>query len=218
MLLQTQTTNNLFPTSTHVKNLAISSSNPQALYARILRPYILDLKDINPTHADYGLWNRSDIGHKLHLNVRPEDVHYVSAYLQEMRINHKYLSGGDVRQGKIFTLYPGSKRMADQLARELSADLNDLLCRPVCREEIEYASNVVGRFTERGLRFHKDGEGVLRGLPLLFSDLDTLEEGRVGIDTNDPRWKRQAFERSFSVLAETYGPYFYGDGFSFSEG
>ena len=44
-----------------------------------------------------------NIGWKLHLNVSPKHVVHVSQYLKAQGYNHKFLSGGDPENGKIFT-------------------------------------------------------------------------------------------------------------------
>ncbi len=196
----------LFPHSDGPTNPLLNRPDAQRQYERTLRGYRSDEADRR--WSRYAVPDNADIGHKLHLNALPRDVHLIAATLQELGLPHKYLSGGDARQGKIFTLYPGAYGHAQRMAGFLSERLDGLLCRPACFSEAEYAPNVSGRFTERGLRFHKDGEQVLRGLPLLFTDLETLEDPSGFVPS--ATWKTAAFERSFRILADTYGPYFYG--------
>lgn len=87
-----------------------------------------------------------NLGWKFHLNVIPENVIAVSEYLKESQFNHKYFSGGELEDGKVFTLYIGSHDLAKKLAKELSRDLQGKLARPNNHHEIEFASGVIGRF------------------------------------------------------------------------
>ncbi len=209
-LLNEQRASNPFPHSSLRRNVSLYNKHPEIEFIRVLDPYILDTKLSDWETCEYGIWGKSDVGHKLHLNIQPHDVQDVSAYLKRAGFNHKYLSGGDPGKGKVFTLYPGSNTKAHQMALQLSQDLDSILCRPLDRNEVEYAPNVSGRFTERGLTFHKDGARILRGIPMLFSDLEILEdEHRQHLI--DASWVENAFERSFMQLATTYGPYFFGE-------
>jgi hypothetical protein len=208
-LTREQAAINPFPSSNLKKNPAVEEDHRQRAFEAVMEPYIFDREHIKPGTCDYGPWNNSDIGHKLHLNIEPKDVRGVSRYLSILGFNHKYLHGGDVSKGKVFTLYPGSKACADRMAQQLSRDLDPYICRPLAEDEIEYAPNIAGRFVERGLRFHKDGAGLIRGIPLLYSDLDYLEDEKNEVLVT-PIWMDQAFERSFDVLTKTYGSYFYG--------
>lgn len=210
-LLIEQTAQDPFPQSNKKANTTLSDPHVEAIYKQRLRPYIADPSFIRPDKVDYGSTANSDIGHKLHLNVRAEDVLFVAQYLKTTGYNHKYLSGGDISKGKIFTLYPGSKAVADQAALSISHDLTQVLCRPIAVDEIEYAPNISGRFVERGLLFHKDGNGLIRGIPLLYSDLDTIEKAEERGESVKAQEISRAFLRSFSELSTKYGTYFYGE-------
>lgn len=97
------------------------------------------------SYGKYDFSNK-DVGWKFHLNVLPEHAPLVSKYLKESNFYHKYLFGGEPNDGKIFTLYIGSKKLADQLAQELNRDIGQYLAYPKSLEEIEFSRGVVGRF------------------------------------------------------------------------
>ncbi len=144
------------------------------------------------------------VGHKLHLNVAIKDVQKVSDYLTDNNICHKCMNGGDIEDGKIFTIFVGSKNMADKIAKQISLDIGALLCKPIAKDEIEYAENVSGRFVGSKKRFSQYGHG-LRGIPMLVTDGESIILGGK-VDLND------GFDRAYEALANTYGKYFYGEG------
>src|SRR3989344_4374590 len=55
----------------------------------------------NPSKKDFP--RDRNKGHKLHLNVYPENVELVSRILKDQGFDHKYLYGGEPKDGKIFT-------------------------------------------------------------------------------------------------------------------
>jgi hypothetical protein len=87
-----------------------------------------------------------NIGWKLHINVQPENVRAVSAYLKANGYRHKFLHGGEVADGKIFTIYIGDYNLVRSLSNRISTDLRSCLCKPTVKNEIELAPGVVGRF------------------------------------------------------------------------
>jgi len=156
--------------------------------------------------------------HKLHLNVLPEHVIEVSNYLITNGIEHKYFSGGELGNGKVFTIYCGSLTMAAKIAGMIARDLNGNLCRPSADSEIEYAPNVSGRFH---VSYHDFGHYPrgMRGINTL--DFDSNREmdfwfghrGEIERIMNSPEYKEfttVAFERSLSVAITRYGEYLHG--------
>jgi hypothetical protein len=152
-----------------------------------------------------------NIGWKLHLNVAPQNVVEVSKYLISNGFRHKYFHGGELDNGKVFTIYIGSRQLAEEQSQILSRDLGHLLARPVDHREIEFTSGVVGRFTsiDQG-DFHQYG----------FSGMVMPTEAFKGIMAQirkhwnnfrlSPRQRRDVEYRSFFALKQMYGTYFTG--------
>src|SRR3989344_3172963 len=90
---------------------------------------------------------KGDTGWKVHLNVVPENVRHVSEYLKSNYYNHKYLQGGEPDDGKVFTVYFGSKGMMDKSSQKMSNDLEQQLSLPGAYDETEVARGAVARFT-----------------------------------------------------------------------
>ncbi|MFZ2886292.1 MAG: hypothetical protein WA021_00555 [Minisyncoccia bacterium] len=90
---------------------------------------------------------RPDTGWKAHLNVTPENAQAVSEYLKNNNYNHKFLSGGEPDDGKVFTIYFGSKGVMDKWVNVLATDLHDRLAAPAAHDEVEVARGIVARFT-----------------------------------------------------------------------
>lgn len=135
-----------------------------------------------------------NIGYKLHLNVEPENVSNVSEYLKRKSIPHKYLSGANPLEGKIFTLYIGSRNLASEVALEISKDLDGLLCFPVSKDGIEFAPNVVGRFNT------------------VQEDFDRYPRfGIRGISTLSDSFESDCLVKSYDFLSVKYGEYFNGE-------
>lgn len=151
---------------------------------------------------------------KLHLNIRMEHVKIVSEYLIREGYYHKYLQGGEIEQGKIFTLYIGSHELAKRLSERLSQDLKEWLCLPLPKDEIELARGVVGRFNaggdlnaHGGRIFHQYGPD---GFSLLYADVrdeSTRKFDGRGSPTLKERtaWTRNALE----AILNQYGSYFF---------
>jgi hypothetical protein len=176
---------------------------------------------INPDKIDYPEKIPYGIGHKIHLNIEAKDVAAVSKYLKDNGYRHKYLSGGEIEDGKVFTVYIGSKDLTDELAQKISSDLQTYLRRPVFLDEVEYAPNVVGRFeSSSGTSaepFSKYGFGI-RGVDMLRQDKDEIISGR-NLNKRNTRSENDAilpggytgaFTRSFERLSQDYGSFFYG--------
>lgn len=91
-------------------------------------------------------------GWKLHLNVEPKDCPRVSQFLKSHNMVHKYLSGGDTDDGKVFTIYTGSAQATFAAAQEIHSKVPSDLRLPKAYGEIEWYPGVVGRFVgARGL-------------------------------------------------------------------
>ncbi len=162
---------------------------------------------VNPPETT-AFWNPEEpyLGWKLHLNVRAEDVPFVKEFLLQNDFSHKYLSGGEIEDGKIFTIYCGSKKMADRNAQRIVAHCKDVLCAPLAFDEIVIAPGVCGRFVGDLKDFTQYGHGV-KGMGILHD----RASGLVFSDaSNRKSLLLQAFTMTYSALARSYGEYFYG--------
>ena len=74
-----------------------------------------------------------NIGHKLHLNVALNNVKKVSEYLIRNRILHKYLSEEKLMTGKFLLYMAAQKKNTDKIAKQISDDLKNELCKPLCQ-------------------------------------------------------------------------------------
>ena len=100
----------------------------------------------------------SNVGWKLHLNVTPENSHFVSRWLKIHNFSHKFLSGGDIDDGKIFTVYIGSYDLCTKMSQKIFDGLNLYLCKPAANDEIELRPGIVGRFANINKKdFHQYG-------------------------------------------------------------
>lgn len=202
---------NKYPTSTTRENkYTVGKTEDQMVqiekdvYHKALEPYRQE-KDPSPEKCDYLPGN---VGHKLHLNVEPENVVAVSNYLKAQGYMHKYLSGGELSLGKIFTIYIGSYDKATHWAKKISEDLSPYLVRPRSGE-VEYAPNVTGRFDALTQGFaRKDvGLGAFNPLSSVATLLSPWSPNR-----NKPETRKMVYDISFVELAKRYGEYFYGSG------
>lgn len=156
-----------------------------------------------------------NIGWKLHLNVEPVFVKLVSDYLRGTGHVHKYLSGGEIQDGKVFTLYIGSYALAQRCAHAISEALTPLLClsKPGDNQEIEFAAGVVGRFSgEKKQGFDAYGSC---GFSLLKADKDAYVELLMR-NKNGPTYTQdlkaaaeEAEINAFRKLQAIYGGYFF---------
>jgi hypothetical protein len=216
-LIEMQSTPDPFPLSHTEKNPdidpKISSQEIEERYAQALSPYQIPKDKVRKDKIDF--LNSASTGHKFHLNIAIKDVRQVSEYLTEEGFFHKYLNSGEAFTGSMFTIYVGSKDLADQLSVKISQDLDSVLKRPVSKSEIEYAPNVIGRFTvaDEVDKFTHYGFGV-RGFPMLKKYASQQMLRRVkGLQNKlaDDQFKT-AFDESYAVLSDLYGSYFYGKG------
>lgn len=104
-----------------------------------------------------------DIGWKFHLNVSPQNVVTLSHFLKENDFEHKYLKGGEVDGGKVFTVYSGSKQRTESVVRLLTDQVNNLLEEPVDTGQVLFAPKISGRFVGSRIQFHQYGtDGISR--------------------------------------------------------
>ncbi|MBF0483895.1 MAG: hypothetical protein HQL25_04220 [Candidatus Omnitrophica bacterium] len=144
-----------------------------------------------------------NVGWKVHLNVMPENVEFVSDYLLQNGHLFKFLHGGDAN-GETFTVYIGSFSFAKKWAKQISDDLRGRLAKPTRSDEVELAIGVVGRFSiDRFFGFGQYGRG---GISFL-----TEEKKKYLWEKGPERQVRveAAWRASFAVLLEKFGDYFY---------
>jgi hypothetical protein len=146
---------------------------------------------------------KQDTGWKIHLNVVPENVKAVSEYLKQNHYNHKFLSGGEPDDGKVFTIYFGAKSVMDQWVHQLSSDLGEKLALPGAYDEVEVARGVVARFTVDDRETRGGGEFRPYGAYGLSFLRDTKMPWKVSRDERIADAKR-TYER----LKDLYGSYF----------
>lgn len=155
--------------------------------------------------AELGKWqffnDDPNQGYKFHLNVKPENVRQVAAHLKLGNYYHKYLSGGEVENGKIFTVYTGSKQQTEQIVRDIAdSEIALLLDRPIADEsgEVLYAPNIVGRFVGNRNKYltkvPRFGISILRS-----TNKDSLD---------------QSYSKTHEALLAEYGDY-YGGGITY---
>ncbi len=200
-LLLLQNDENPFPNS----NEEESPLRTYEEYENALKPY---MAIIESDKTDF-LEHRASVGHKVHLNVAPENVTAVSRYLTENQYSHKYLSGGEVADGKIFTVYFGSLKIAKKYATCLSQELGIKLLRPRVRSQVEYAPNISGRFVGNQTEFTQYPLGGIRGISSMRELVEfDLWTHRTPDETREHAMK--VFNISYDRLSEMYCEYFYG--------
>jgi hypothetical protein len=169
----------------------------------------------NPNSIKFDFINPSDsnIGWKLHLNVSPDNVKAISEYLIDNGYDHKYLSGGDPEDGKIFTIYVGSFALTQNYSDNISKDLQSYLAKPKENGEIEFAAGVVGRFKGDQKDFTAYGTS---GLTYIADDLRRYHNTRVqyikdGKITESEKITQTMELNAYKKLAENYGTYFFDE-------
>ncbi|MBF0595732.1 MAG: hypothetical protein HQL22_12310, partial [Candidatus Omnitrophica bacterium] len=145
-----------------------------------------------------------DFGVKFHLNVKKEYLWNVAKYLMENNYHHKMFSGGEVQDGKVFTIYVGDFDLALELGKKLGADLKEFLYYPAEEEEIEFGVGVVGRFAVNenvmvDMEFQKYG-----GLGITYLSKKETEVMNWGEDPVGNKWIN-----SFVRLYSRYGSFFF---------
>jgi len=151
----------------------------------------------SPERHDYPP-KEPNTGWKIHLNVDPKNVRTVSKFLKDNRFKHKFISGANLEQGKIFTVYFGSKQMAQKQIPIVSDHLDHLLEKPGDNDEIPVAPNIVARFdvTANLANNEFSARAYHQGIPLLnYASEDNLP---------------QSLDQSKRQLSAKYGNYFGG--------
>ncbi len=225
VLLSVQDKSKPFPLS---KNLAINPDIENVTDAaddlkKLYIPYHAQLEEYNfgeasdPQKRDFYINKKFIPNWKFHLNVPVAHVKQVSHFLKTSGYWHKFLKGGEPQDGKTFTVYIGSKDLADAAAQDISRSIGALLARPKDVTEIEFAPGVIGRFDTRGDNEFPQYSAVLRGFPELNEDKMNFFALRHMIKNNEPgaleKYKKatgEAFEFAYARLSEKYGTYFYG--------
>lgn len=133
------------------ENSAIQNPDYDSYHRELTEYKWNNTEEYNLIHAttkktDFITPTNPNLGWKVHLNVTPEHVKEVSAYLKDNGYNHKYFSGGELENGKVFTVYIGSFKLVNELSKLISQDIGALLARPKASDEVEFAPGVVGRF------------------------------------------------------------------------
>ncbi len=223
-----------YPNSQNLSENIFNGSNDDAKYERYLEEYqtskyfdkIKQYNRDNPNNKkfDYddnkdknGKEYKADVGWKLHLNISPANVEEVSKYLINNGYNHKYLSGGEIENGKIFTIYIGSNKSAKNLAQEISDDLKNVLCKPIDERETEFAPGVSARFAVTATTAGPIAQyGFKGGMPNTQEDGNKITEIILSNNSQDlknekiKKISRNAPKNSYIKLKEIYGKYFTG--------
>jgi hypothetical protein len=154
----------------------------------------------NPEKHDYTNANQ---GWKLHLNVSPENVVAVSAYLKSTGFSHKFISGANIDRGKIFTVYIGSKSLTEKFIKEIQDEAGHLLEDPKALGDILVSPKIAARF---GLYHHQKfiNQGYFNGIPLMkYYDEDDV----VGSLENSKKTLLSEFGDYFGTEIEYYDPH-----------
>ena len=199
---------NSFTLPNGVPNTTEHARRANDAYTKELAPYYhhdepLQYAITNPKDGKSSAPLKMDTGWKVHLNVAPENAKAVSEYLKLHHYNHKFLSGGEPDDGKVFTVYFGPKSVMDQWVGMLATDLKDKLASPGAYNEAEVACGIVGRFTVDDNEARGGGEFRQYGA----YGLSFLKDAKVP-------WKATRDERitdakkTYARLKELYGSYF----------
>ena len=148
-------------------------------------------------------WNKTgganpNIGWKCHLNIAPENVVRVSSILKTLDLEHKYLLA-DVSDGKVFTVYLGSKQIVEAVMPHLYGELKDYLLEPKAPGEIAFAPGIVGRFSGSKDRFST--KAAYNGITLLSED-----DAKISNPSEAP----SAWKRADQEMRKLYGDYYGG--------
>lgn len=193
------------------ENDAMHEKDAERRYHEVMEDYEVPSEEIDTYNREHPGEEKEDYksantGWKVHLNVAPDAVRTVSEYLRSKGYVHKYLSGGEAEDGKVFTIYIGSFALTRKLSEEMGKDLAAYLSRPADGEpEIELAPGVIGRFTVGdNAKFHRYGSC---GFSLLMDDM--RRGARIKERDEQRAFFRQAEARAFRALREAYGMYFF---------
>lgn len=199
---------NPFTLPSGVANTSENAKHAAEAYTQQLAPYFhhnepLQYAAANPKDGKSSQPLKQDTGWKAHLNVTPENVKTVSEYLKRNNYNHKFLSGGEPDDGKVFTVYFGPKSVMDQWAHMLATDLKDYLAAPGAYDEVEVARGVVARFTVDDTESRGGSEFRQYGAYGLSFLKDTKIPWKATRDE-----KIADAERTYVRLKELFGSYF----------
>ncbi len=191
-------------TLTKITGNQIKQEELYNLYA----PYLAIMPEYHHLNPDWKFWdNNPNIGWKFHLDVPPENVIPVSEFLKIHNgkgFRHKYLNGSAVEQGKVFTIYTGSKIDTEKAVKEIYDHLNPLIQNPrvdpsVINGETEFAPKIYGRFV--GAK--KDGfqEYGHDGISFLQGDSGQIVRG---VKTPD-QCVKEAKTKAHTIYGNYYG-------------
>lgn len=116
----------------------------EELYEKYPEPYYIGNEIFRDTEKND--WLEPHIGWKFHINVAVNNCLIVSNWLKEKKFYHKLLNGGELEEGKIFTIYIGSYNLAKKLAQEIHQGVGKLISKPVDKNELEFKPGIIGRF------------------------------------------------------------------------
>lgn len=167
--------------------------------------YVKPYKDLGIDEYGYSgddLWYDApkdwhNIHWKFHLNVSPDNVKKVSKFLKKEGFCHKYLMGGEIESGKVFTVYTGSKKTTEKAVKLITDNVGDLLDEPKAEGESLFAPKIVGRFEGNGNEFAV--KVCKNGICILWNRLHVFPE--IKITDED-------VQKSRNRLKQLYGDYF----------
>ncbi|MFP4401608.1 MAG: hypothetical protein ACLFPL_00090 [Candidatus Nanoarchaeia archaeon] len=177
------------------------------------------LYGLNNSRFDFSPHNNVNVGWKVHLNVSLEHVIEVSNFLIRNGFLHKYFWRGELKDGKVFTIYFGSWSKMYEQTEFIEAQIAHLLARPKTINEIEIGQGITARFTVlRNKNTNIWGEET-------YSDDVYLQYGNFGIimkkemlpKLKKNKWKSvfnskeeeiDYYEQIFNELAQEFGEYF----------
>ncbi len=160
-------------------------------------------------------------GWKCHLDVSPENCVAVSNWLLANGYIHKFLSGGEPEDGKVFTVYLGSNASAKVAIKDISDNITFLLSenRKVAAAktsqpsgEIRLAPKIYGRFRSNNLvKYHAYGsDGVVYlEQDSYLSNARTTKDSQGNMALAEQRTK--AANKAKMELLKDYGDYYGGD-------
>lgn len=180
-------------------------------YESVLVPYSYSPERKKSPGSKFNFAFEKGLGWKIHLNATPENVKKISEYLKSNEYEHKYLSGGDPSDGKVFTIYFGSKSKLDEWSEVLASDLKSYISRPATNGEVEVAPGISARFDPgqaRGDRFFRYG---YFGVPVYRGDTseESVNSKRILLEGSTDE-KEEVTRLSYEKLSDLYGSYFTG--------
>jgi len=202
--------------------------------SQLLQEYSSHLKeykhpDYEKERADFNHPNNPNqdpnIGWKCHINVAPTHVVEVAKFLQDSGYCHKYLSGGEIEDGKTFTIYLGSKHTTEEQIPQIFTTIGHLIDPALDQTEVEFAPRIVGRFVGPRTEFAQYGD---RGISYLFEYQKRLTNSHITLNFRKRQrpaqsieeiqqqinnLKKEAYQASHQRLLEVFGNY-YGGGIS----